>query len=522
MAVLSRPSLRSSARRNAAPEPPATEDVQVPPSHSRRGKRTRDSSSVGYESNASSKKLKSEAEVPTPRIAQSKSQALKFLPIRDRQPVTEEGVTQVVRSRKPDPVLVQAPLNGLTHHGNSPNGVFHKGINQNLPPFANQLDKRSLRSHDGCSRSKSELAPYFSNYDELISIEPQRPGIEYLHMLADMLLTLLEFLTTETVLHISDEPTKSISTSKFSSLTKKSTSRGRSPSKQSDTAFISSQTIEWPEEAFTTLNNAARVDLSALDHRTRKTTKDPLDDSVYLRVHAREERKEKQLRNIEKERAMHEKVQLERLLDGLKGHDWLRVMGISGITDGEKKAYEPKRDHLIDEVRVLLEKFRLWKEEEKRRKVEKEELMEGEEFEGGEEDEGQASSGASDDAISDGDPPDYSDVDASAARQLHMEAILATKAQTAQSPSRGPSKHPPHKPPPREKPFTSFYEKPYMRAAAIGKHRRSGRSRLAFGQPIPEPEERAFELPQEVRTAGAVLESGRRKRRSRWKSKELR
>ena len=70
---------------------------------------------------------------------------------------------------------------------------------------------------------------------------------------------------------------------------------------------------------------------------------------------------------------MHEKVQLERLLEGLRGHDWLRVMGISGITETEKKLYEPKRDHLIREVKILLEKFRLWKEEEKRRKVEKEE-----------------------------------------------------------------------------------------------------------------------------------------------------
>lgn len=32
-------------------------------------------------------------------------------------------------------------------------------------------DKRSLRSHDGGSRSKSELAQYFANYEDLLSFE---------------------------------------------------------------------------------------------------------------------------------------------------------------------------------------------------------------------------------------------------------------------------------------------------------------------------------------------------------------
>ena len=77
------------------------------------------------------------------------------------------------------------------------------------------------------------------------------------------------------------------------------------------------------------------------------------------------ERQEKQLRNIEKERAQHEKVHLEALLEGLRGHEWLRVMGISGITDTEKKEYESNRDYFIREVAGLVEKFKAWKEEEK-------------------------------------------------------------------------------------------------------------------------------------------------------------
>lgn len=37
-------------------------------------------------------------------------------------------------------------------------------------------ERRSLRSHDGGSRSKSELAQYFPNYEQLISLEPTKTG----------------------------------------------------------------------------------------------------------------------------------------------------------------------------------------------------------------------------------------------------------------------------------------------------------------------------------------------------------
>ena len=38
-------------------------------------------------------------------------------------------------------------------------------------------EKRSLRSHDGGSRSyRSELASYFNNFEQMISLEPPKPG----------------------------------------------------------------------------------------------------------------------------------------------------------------------------------------------------------------------------------------------------------------------------------------------------------------------------------------------------------
>ena len=44
-------------------------------------------------------------------------------------------------------------------------------------PSASREQRRSLRSHDGGSRARSELAQYFPNYEELISFEPPKPGI---------------------------------------------------------------------------------------------------------------------------------------------------------------------------------------------------------------------------------------------------------------------------------------------------------------------------------------------------------
>jgi hypothetical protein len=114
------------------------------------------------------------------------------------------------------------------------------------------------------------------------------------------------------------------------------------------------------------------IDFSPILKSLPSSPTDPLTDAFFLNAHKRPERQEKQLRNIERERAQHEKVQLDRLLEGLKGHDWLKVMGISGITESERKTYEGKRAWFIREVTALIDKFKAWKEEERRRKMEKE------------------------------------------------------------------------------------------------------------------------------------------------------
>jgi hypothetical protein len=42
---------------------------------------------------------------------------------------------------------------------------------------AGSQDKRSLRSHDGGSRLKSDLATYFANYDDIMAGVPKPPGM---------------------------------------------------------------------------------------------------------------------------------------------------------------------------------------------------------------------------------------------------------------------------------------------------------------------------------------------------------
>lgn len=202
---------------------------------------------------------------------------------------------------------------------------------------------------------------------------------------------------------------------------------------------------------------------------------------------------------------MHEKVQLERLLDGLQGPDWLKVMGITGVTDGEKKDWEPKRNYFVSEVKALVDKFRIWKEEEKRLKMEREAALLAREEEDAEEDE------VEDEEDEEGDVPPSSDIDACAARQLQQEAASSSTPKP-RAPRRPHGILLPLHPPEPLKPFTSFYTKPHLREAAVGKHRH-GRNVTAFGHPIPETEEQEFSLPDEYLTSDALRAHARKRRR---------
>lgn len=201
---------------------------------------------------------------------------------------------------------------------------------------------------------------------------------------------------------------------------------------------------------------------------------------------------------------MHEKVQLERLLDGLQGPDWLKVMGITGVTDGERKDWEPKRDFFVKEVEALVDKFRIWKEEEKRLRAEKEAALAAQDESGDEET----------------DDSEESDSVAASSKNTHPPADQRSRQPKPPVPRRPPRPHGfllPLIPPEPPAPFQSFFAKPHMRATALGKNRH-GRTALAFGLPIPDFEEHEFHIPEDFVDPLFLRDNARQRRRRKRES----
>ncbi|KAF2707486.1 hypothetical protein K504DRAFT_503725 [Pleomassaria siparia CBS 279.74] len=347
-------------------------------------------------------------------------------------------------------------------------------------------DKRSLRSQDGGSRLKSDLATYFSSYDDIIAGLP-KPS---------------EFLDFDTPIYIIDEPLKTTKSQQPTTphVSRKSASPNRSRKSRAVSPLHDASHPSIPPSQSSTAYQV--LDYSTIARAVRDDGGDSLSDAVFLGQHRRAERKEKQLRNIEKERAMHEKVQLERLLEGLQGPDWLKVMGITGVTDGDRKDWEPKRNYFVKEVEALVDKFRIWKEEEKRLRAEKEAALAARD----EEDEEEQTSESDVANLRGGTDPF-----ASERRQKELDPP---------KPRRPPRIHGfvlPFAPPEPKTPFLSFYSKPHVRATALGKHRH-GRNATAFGQSVPDFEEHEFWLPEEYVTEDAMRAHARKRRRQKRES----
>ncbi|KAK2741889.1 hypothetical protein FQN57_005448 [Myotisia sp. PD_48] len=456
--------------------------------------------------------------------------------LRHRRPAVD-GVSEDADNMIPERLEVVEGSNDKNTNSPDVVGTGEPGVTgngSNIPRVneinsASRGEKRSLRSHDGGSKpSKSELAMYFPNYEQILSLEP----------------VMREFLCPDTNITLVDDLNGPLTLNT-----------------QSDLSQHDSQDVLKPQvlcdNPLESLHEAEYVDLDSLANPTDLVPDIAMTEDVYFKAHRRLERQEKHLRNIEKERAQHEKVQLENLLAELKGHDWLRVMGISGITDSEKKMYEPKRDHFIGEVSALLNKFKVWKEEEKRRRLEREQTLNAREDEGDDDDRSEIHEREEDEGHSnipkprDDSIPDPDDVDGWAAHQLRQEALSASsepkkskslsrrsksKSQTVAKqemdhpmPSSGistnaplPSDPAPHPSPPMhpepelwiDRPFTSFYSKPHLRESALKKSKRA-RTRMAFGKPVPELEEEEFRLPADILTPEAIRAAQRRNRRLR-------
>ncbi|KIX01679.1 uncharacterized protein Z518_09405 [Rhinocladiella mackenziei CBS 650.93] len=334
------------------------------------------------------------------------------------------------------------------------------------PLSAPQDERRKLRSEDGGSRAKTELAQYFPEFEEMLSLKPPDP----------------EALTVRTrVILVDDTPD-----------------------------FKPHPPKPDPFGAQRPLHKTDIIHLSRRGVSSEAVSSDPLGEDAYLKIHGKAERHEKQMKNGDREKAQHEKYQLEKLLEDLRGPDWLRTLGITGITETEKKRYEPKRLLFIRETQALIDKFKRWKEEEKRRKLEREQaLLEEamEEDDEADEEEGSASSveeGESVDSEST-QAANSSEIDALASKQLIEEAKNAHKRKKPVEVSMIP-------PPP--KPFVSFFDKRHLRDAAVAGRQR-GRTILAFGKPVPEFAETDFELPDDILTEEAIRASQRSRRRLR-------
>lgn len=364
-------------------------------------------------------------------------------------------------------------------------------------------EKRTLRSQDDGPRLKSELAVYFPNYEDVMFDAPKED----------------DFMTVDSNIYIADDMARTPK-AETPSPAKASKQSKASPKNPQSNGLPAPSTPQHSVPMYS--NGVQEVDLSTYLRHASGDQEDPLAESHFLKAHKRAERKEKQLRNIERERAMHEKVQLDRLLDGLQGHDWLKVLGVTGVTDGEAKRYEPKRDYFIAEVQALVDKFTEWKEEERRQRLEKEAALAAErEAEEASEEISRTSASV--------EPPS-SDLNASAARQLQQETASALKASkttgkskhiasssTTSTPTiklRPPAPPIPYRPP---SPITSFYSKRHLRDAAL-KKTRQGRNVTAFGQPVPEMEEQEFELPEEYITENVLKASARERRRRKRES----
>ena len=72
---------------------------------------------------------------------------------------------------------VQPSANGtITTNGDFQHQLPAEVAHSQTSNTSRDADKRTLRSQDGGSRSRSELALYFPNYDELIGNEPKETG----------------------------------------------------------------------------------------------------------------------------------------------------------------------------------------------------------------------------------------------------------------------------------------------------------------------------------------------------------
>ena len=177
MAALSRPSRRSSSRHNNTAVDNFTDtnlhhNATYPPTV-RPAKRVRDASPSVDNNLKSFKKHKPNASapinsIPTVQPCKEERSAAKPSPLaHNNNPVAKSNHAQQISSE--DAIGVNARSRfSKKHHNNQ--------VADGAEAGNNTVDKRSLRSHVGGARSKSELSSYFANYDDVLSTEAKQHG----------------------------------------------------------------------------------------------------------------------------------------------------------------------------------------------------------------------------------------------------------------------------------------------------------------------------------------------------------
>ncbi|KAH8203997.1 hypothetical protein TruAng_001808 [Truncatella angustata] len=424
-----------------------------------------------------------------------------------------------------------------SHQKKVQNGIRHE-LDRLQPTAADaglaKEQGRKLRSQEA-TRFKSELSAYFPDYDEVIGNDAK----EHHTLNVDTPILIADSAASP---HRASHPRQAAAAASQHKNRTKNTAGHRRWSNTWISNTESHTVKPYGDQLYTSLCDAQRIDLPLLAGR-HDEGEDPLPDSLYGTAHRRAERLEKTIRNTEKGRAQHEKDQIIRILGELQGPDWLRTMGVNGVTESKKKSFEPARNHFIKGCQAILDKFRWWTREEKRRKLERDRALaeevassdseEAEEEEEEEEDgdhveEDEIPDSEEDEEMfdvekgkhnpaddSDGDPPDSSDVDVSIAKQLQEEALARVKRAPSVSnkrPRREPSPSPMLQPP---RVFKSFFEKRHERDAALSRPRRSRRAVMAWGHNIPDALDENFELSEEYRDDETMQARERKKRRER-------
>lgn len=240
--------------------------------------------------------------------------------------------------------------------------------------------------------------------------------------------------------------------------------------------------------------------------RLAKLTTDPLADDLYIKPHRGMGREEKRLRNVERDKAAYDKQRYEERLEKLRGTDWIKTFNLGGITVKLGNAeMEKRRQVVIKWHESLLEKFKAWKEEERRQKAAKggrlsRSITNSQERGTAESEDlhGQAARNDDDGQIYEEEDiyAIVDDSDDAGDNSYHSKQYRHTS-----KPSKGVHRFPYAESPKKKqsdlKPFTSFYGKSHMRLAAISTGRKSSRNLTAFGEPLPEIEEKEFLLPDE-------------------------